>query len=946
MRLFLLALCFPFFVFGQSTQTLAQDRQSKTAARTPAVSAPAEAAAPEEIPADLSGSTEINVKNAEIAAIIRIFSKKTKRNYILDERVKGKVSIYLPGKVSSDEAVKILDSVLSLKGFSAVPIADNLWKVIPAKEAKQSTIPTLTDQMPDSPSAAMVTRLVNLKFIGADEAKQLITPLISADGLLNAYTGTNSLILIDSEDNISRLLKIIESLDVPFSDREMSIIPVKHADALDLATKLGEILGLGTSGQDAGASRSGTDTGLDLIRARLKEAAVNSSTNAANTGRSADGSAGGSAASSTVAARSREPKIVPDERTNSIIVVADEETTARIRALVDQLDSEVDMSGRRYYVYRCKYASAEDLAEVLSGATPSSGSDSSRTLSSQGAGGSDSIFGGAGSGMGSSRGGSTYNRNRDSQSQRTQQRLQNQQRLPGQSRSGASGGGAGGGFNLGEDVSITADPSTNSLIIHADKGEYNKVMDLLKQLDIKRRQVLVEAMLLEVALDAGMSASTQFLGSAGGKDGGVFAKSDFNSNLEALLSDPTQLSNFSVAAASSGTLTLPGDITIPTQTILLSAAQSNSNVNVLSAPTILATDNEPAEIVVGQNVPFLASTSTSGDNLNNTFNQIDRQDVGITLRLTPQISSGDSVRLEIFTEVSNVVASTLASELGPTTTVRTSETSIITKDNQMVVIGGLMADDVNETTTGIPFFKDIPVLGHLFRDSAESHRRTNLLIFITPRIVKDQFDARDTTMERRDQLSEEMRNGEIYPSRDEILYSDNIDKVSEVSSSKSEKMGTIRGPADANSGAAKIVAKDAPIELEISPKLPETKSGAEALGSLSNSASTDAGVYVILELKQKALIDNLPFTVRKKGDKLALLIPMESSAFSKNFFKAGANYSYLAQADQSLNFQAVAVLPSEQETKTFLSDPAIEFYTLSPHEILNLGKGPWLVQGK
>ena len=199
----------------------------------------------EEIAKD--STTEINVKNADIAAIVRIFGRKTKRNYILDDRVKGKVSIYLPGKVSSEESIRILDSVLAYKGFSAVPIGENLWKIVPAKEAKQSTIPTILDSPEGEPSRSMVTRLVQLQYVSADEVRQLVAQLISPDGFLNAYSGTNSLVLIDTEDNIERIIGIIKTLDIPFSDRDMTIIPIKYADAVDIAAKLNDLLNEGQS---------------------------------------------------------------------------------------------------------------------------------------------------------------------------------------------------------------------------------------------------------------------------------------------------------------------------------------------------------------------------------------------------------------------------------------------------------------------------------------------------------------------------------------------------------------------------------------------------------------------------------------------------------------------------------------------------------------------------
>ncbi|RIL11714.1 MAG: type II secretion system protein GspD [Proteobacteria bacterium] len=627
-------------------------------------------------------STEINVKNADIAQIVRIFSKKTKRNFIMDERVKGKVSIYLPGKVSANESIRILDAVLNFKGFTSVPIGQNLWKIVPSKDAKQTTIPTLMEGREGSPTASMVTRLVQLKYVSAEEVKQLISPLASPDGLTNSYAGTNSLIIIDSEENIERLIKIIDTLDVPFSDREMSIIPILNADATELAEKLNEILGEGSKkGGD-----SGTDFGLDLVRARIREAAsaaMAAQRTSTTTGSAGATTVGGSSAAASVngasvGSRAREPKIIPDQRTNSIIVVADEDMTARIRALISKLDSKVDLSGTRFYVYRCKHAKADEIAEVLSGLTGSS----SGTSRGADRGATDLISGGTTTGLG------TSNRNRNTRVRgptSSSSRLGITSRTLGQSLLGNQQQRGTTTANIGENISITADQATNSLIIQASKSDYEKVLELLKQIDIKRRQVLVEAVLLEVTLNQNNTMSAAFITSGGGDDGGVI--SSFNGNqIIGLLNDPASVQDFAIAAASSGSLTIGDALTIPSQSMLLNAVRSNDNVNVLSAPTLLTTDNEEAQIVVGQNVPFLASTATDSDNLNNTFNQIDRQDVGITLRLTPQISSGEAITLKIFTEVSALQS--VDPELGPTTSVRTSETAVITRRSRRALPEG------------------------------------------------------------------------------------------------------------------------------------------------------------------------------------------------------------------------------------------------------------------
>jgi general secretion pathway protein D len=912
----------------------------------PVIAQPRQEEAGEEIAKD--SNTEINVKNAEIASIIRIFSRKLKRNYILDEKVRGKVSIYLPGKVSAEESLRILDSVLALKGFSSVPIGDNIWKIVPSKEARQSTIPTLTESRPDKPTAAVVTRLVNLKYVNSQDIQQILSQLISGDGLVNAYTGTNSLIIIDSEDNIERLVKLVDELDVPFSNREMTIIPIQFADAQDIAQKLQDILG----------ENNRRDGASDLARASIGDPAAAAAPPPVG-GAAPRASAGGK----TVAARGLEPKIIADQRTNSIIVVADGDTTARVRALIAQLDSKLDLSGNKFYVYRCQHANAEEIAQVLSG-----------------------LAGGGGGTTGGTRPGrlsSSSSRSGGLSGSQQRSSMQNQGGAFGSAGAGAGAGGAGGtggaaqqgpmSTQLGENINITADPATNSLIIAASKLDYERIRGLLAQIDVKRRQALVEATLLEVSIDHSIRTSTSFLGSTGGADGGGLIKSDFaNTNsLNTLFKDPSALQGLTLAAASAGSLKLPGGLTIPTQSILISAAQRNNNVNLLSAPTILATDNEEAQIVVGKNVPFLASTSTNATNLNNTFNQVDRQDVGITLRITPQISSRDYVTLKVFTEVSALDESTINSTLGPTTRKRQSETTIIAKDGQMIVTGGLISDDTGETDEGVPYLKDIPVLGHAFKANTQARLQQNLLIFLTPRIVKDQFDARDATIEGRDRLEDVIAAYDVNPSRKAVLENDRIDKVAESVPYEGPKPGTIIPPQKYTNEVAgkttkapkeKFVIVDDPSRgtLDLDAPDGQGKSDVLDLDSLPSSSSPRsslkpdlvtkgaapqaAGTYLVVELARKEDAKrDLPFLMKGSHGIGGLVIPAESSEQAQAFFKARGDYIY-SWNNQNIPVRVRSAYTSEAAAR--LDYPRLaSWYSLSPYEIMNLGKGPWAKKG-
>jgi len=893
--------------------------------------------APTEVSTSGSGSsTEIHVKDADITAIIKIFSKKTKRNYILDERVKGKVSIFLPSKVSDNEATRILDAILALKGFTTVPVGGNIFKVVPSKEAKKTTIPTMTDSSDPNPTATVVTRLVRLNYVSAHDLQSLLSQLVSADGLISAYSRSNSLVLIDYADNIKRIVDIVEAIDIPSSDTDMTIVPVTNADATEIADTIKDILGE-EKGGDSDASSS--SRAVDIIRNRLREAAAVRADGQTGVG---DGNNVGLAAQDTPA------KIIPDQRTNSIILVANEAETTRLRALIARLDSPVNLSSNRFYVYRCQHAKADDLSNVLSGLT--GGGSSSSSTSGTNSSSSDSEFSGLGGLSGGSR-----------SSSRSQNRLNQQQRTPGQPRQ-KTGTASGGTVNFGEDIAITADPATNSLIIAASKTDYEKILSLLKDLDIKRRQVLVEAMLLEVSVNNSRNLGAEFSVSTGGADGGVLASNNLQ-NLTSLFSSPASLANFSLAAASAGTIKLPGGITLPSQAVLLSAAESNENVNVLSAPNILTTDNEEAEIVVGSNVPFISSTSSSQENLNNTFNQVDRQDVGITLRITPQISSGDFVTLNIFNEVSNVNEASANSPLGPTTTLRTSQTTVVTKSGQMIAIGGLMSDTVGDTKSGVPLLKDIPILGQLFTFNANSKRQTNLLIFITPRIIKDQFDARDESIDYRDRLENEIRANKAEPDRSEVLQSPNLDNVADSKRVEGPKPTTIRPAFQKNNltnesdplldsksedritrdtlSGDKILLRARPPLPEL-PKIESAEDNSPKESSPQNLAHQNSQFIILKCISDLSseLTGQLPFSYRQGGN-IGIVVPSISSNRVTNFFAQGSQYGYVLD-NKIIEFEVVGVFNSAEEAHKKTSNNQQAWRSLSPYEIMHLGTGPWI----
>lgn len=915
----------------------------------------------------------LNLEDADIDKLVKAMSKLTRRNYIVDSAVKGKVTVHLPTSVTVEEGLRIFDAVLFSKGFTTVPMGNNVWKVLPAKDAQKSTIPLLF-KSPDNPSDALVTQLIRLKYVAAADMQKLLSQFISKEGVINAYSGTNSLIFIDSAANIERLKELTELLDVPARDQDITIVPILHAEAKDIADKVNEILGEKEEGVQQ--SPRVNQTRDFPIRPR--------------TGNNVGGVTPVSAEGTAIDSRVLPLKIIPDERTNSIIVVADEELTQKVRAIVEQLDSPNDLSGGRFYVYRLKYADSEELADIISSIISGSSSGSS-----------------SGKKEGTKTTGSSLSRSLTGESSRdsAESRMSSAERTANSSRRTSptamfdSRTGEGGGkVNFEGEVSVAADAATNSLVINASRTDYMKVKQLIDELDVKRRQVLVEATILEVGLNNDQGLGIELQGTAGTDSGGVLAQTSFGA-LSNLIANPTALSDLTIAAASTGTITLPGGIVLPSQAFLLTAVSQNSNVNVLSSPTIVTTDNEEAEIIVGENVPFVTSTSTDPSNLGNTFNQVERQDVGITLRITPQISTGDFVTLRIFVEISNVVPTTRNSPNGPTTTIRTTETTVAVKSNQMIVTGGLISDNVTESSRGVPFLKDIPVLGNLFKRDDNSQRRNNLLVFITPRILRDQFDARESTLKYRDQLEQEMTDREITPDRHEVLQSRDLDVVAEALPQGSTLPSSITSPQVISSTAKptspdefaaidrtnariqamaramqgensnnteqgstkqKITGQDSDvIDITVKPKLPGSASNeqpmrnsapqstaplSKATSATTNKASASSHSYVVLREMSRPPEGDSAAGLKAQGQlgTVGLAVMSSQNAGSSTFFEVGKRYNYQTPQGKR-DFVCLGVYPSLDQAAGH--HPVLSrkdsWNEMSLNDLLTLGSGPW-----
>ena len=642
----------------------------------------------------------LDFSDVELPVVIDTISRMTGFNFIYDDRVRGRVTIVSPTEVTIDQAFAVFESVLKVKGFSLVLGPGNTYKIIPIRDVKESSIDTIKDGRPSRNRDRFVTRLVPLRYIDASAITQTIKPLISKDASLVAYAATNTIIVTDSESNIRRLLSILDAIDVESYRQELAVIKIEFADASTLGEQLSEIYGA-----EVGATAGGATAAQRRTRARRRTA--NATPAISEAGSSGVGSA---------------VRILTDERTNSLLVLSSRQQLADIRALVRKLDIPVT-GGGRIHVYYLRHADAEELSETI-----------------------NSLLSGAGGSSG------------------------------GAGRAGAAGGAASvqnlrsAVTPLAEGVTVTADPATNSLVIQASKEAYETLRIVIEKLDVSRPQVLVEALIVEVDvtddLDLGfdvafrlVNGDTDLLFSTGAFaiPGGPASVGLLGSAVRAAAGGESPFSQ-NVATAGNG-----GNLGIG-----INASKTDSDLNIVSAPHILTSDNEEAEIRIGNNIPIVtgrtdaAVGNTDGDLAQSV--SVDRQDIGITLRVTPQISEGDTVRLQIFQELTEVTESQAGDvdDVGVTLTSRKVENTVVVNDGETVVIGGLISESFTDSVSGVPYLKDIPYLGWLFKTKSETLRKINLLIFLTPHIVRSAEDLEQLTIRKRLELEDSIGDDDDF----------------------------------------------------------------------------------------------------------------------------------------------------------------------------------------
>ena len=600
---------------------------------------------------DLDKTISMDFDQVDIKVFIKFISELTGKNFVIDDKVRGRVTVLSPSKISVEEAYKVFESVLEVNGFTTVP-AGKVIKVVPSVEARQKSVELYKAPLfVPRPDDRIITQIVPLLYADSQEVRKLLAPMVSKQGVVIAYEATDMLIITDFQSNIQRLLNIVEEIDIEYFEAGVTVLPVVYASADNLADNISKL--------------------LEVRQKPIK-------------GR-----------------RAGPPlKILPYERTKMLIILADRQNTQMIHELVKTLDQPAPKGAGNIQVVYLENAQAEDLAKVLTG-LPSKAP------------------------------------------------VKGEQPV------------------ISTDVKIVADKATNSLVITAKPDEFEVLEPIIQKLDIPRKQVYVEALIMEVSTTKNISLGVNW-SIADQKnlpnldsDGVVFGGSNPGGGVS-VVNEAGQLSL--PAGLAAGVVAFPitiGGVTFSNLAALINAAQSDDDFNIISTPQLMTLDNEEASVIVAENIPFSTRVDQGTATTDRAIQSFEYRDVGVTLKVTPQINEKRFVKLKIYEEISRVVQESVQTGvdqvvLAPTTRKRTAETNVQVKDGQTVAIAGLIGEDVDSSVSKVPCLGDVPLLGWLFRSESKTTRRTNLLIFLTPYIVATPEEA-DGLYEKKSDLMNKVR---------------------------------------------------------------------------------------------------------------------------------------------------------------------------------------------
>ena len=625
---------------------------------------------------------KINLRDADLTAFINEVADITGKNFAVDPRVRGNVTVISNKALNKNEVYDLFLGVLNVNGVVAIP-SGNTIRLVPDSNVKSSGIPY--DGRQNARGDQIVTRVIWLENTNANDLIPALRPLMPQFAHLSAVGGTNALIVSDRASNIYQLESIIRNLDGT-GQNDIEAISLQSSQAE-------EVIGLLESMSSTGAAK-------DIKGSRVR--------------------------------------IVADNRTNRIIIKGDTATRKRIRQMIEMMDVPAADRLGGLKVFRLKYASAQNLAEILQGLVSGQAVSSSSNANSNSNNNSASNLSSTNNNTGNSSTISTPSINLGGSSNSN-----NQNNIT--------------SFN-GNGVSIIADGSQNALVVKADPQLMREIESAIQQLDTRRQQVLIEAAIIEVE------------GTDADQLGVQWALGDLSSGIGLINFDNIGASLKNVAAGyltggaagagsaiGAGTSLVLGDYregrdgSRKLYGAMIQALKEKTKSNLLSTPSIVTMDNEEAYIVVGENVPFVTGSLSTNGGVANPYTTIERKDVGVTLKVVPHIGEGGTLRLEVEQEVSDVKANKgQAQDL--VTSKRAIKTSILAEHGQTIVLGGLISDNSIYSRQAVPGLGAIPGLGRLFRSDGQSNQKRNLLIFIHPTIVGDSQDIRRISQQRYSQL--------------------------------------------------------------------------------------------------------------------------------------------------------------------------------------------------
>lgn len=623
--------------------------------------------------------------NVEITDVIKAISELTGKNFIIDPGVRGKITIIAPSKITVAEAYKAFLSALAINGFTVVP-SGSFLKVKSGRNAQRDNIETYSGSYYPN-TDQMITRIIHLKHISADQVNKDLRILPSKDGEMNVYQQTNSIIISDWGANIDRVMKIINQLDVPGFDEQLEVVRIRYAKAKDIADLVDKIV---NKGQGTGRGGVGVTGGFGGGAPRF----------------SRPGGSTSQQGNSFFMA-------IPDDRTNSLIIVGNKSGIVRVKKLIGQLDfkpSEADGGG--VFVYYVKNGEAKKIAAVLQGV-----SKDAAPKTTPGAGQPPPFF------------------------------------APPMGMEGADTKSSGAVFS-GE-VKITADESTNSLIITAGKGDYDTVMNLLSKIDIPRDQVFVEAIIMEMSASDGFGFKPSYYNFAS-KNG--IARQSFSGGLKAEdVINPLAGVGTVLGFGSGEEVELTLGTTkqkVPSLIGLINLLKKLTKANILSRPQILAMDNQEALIQVGDKVVTSSTQSTSPQGT--TITTPVMEEALIELKLKPFINpTSKAVRMEIDQSVKQPSAGVATPKAFLDNTqplaTRKIKTFIVVNDGDTAVLGGLIKDRETEDIVKVPLLGDLPILGWLFKSKETTKEKVNMLVFITPKIIRSGDDTKQIISKKMEQ---------------------------------------------------------------------------------------------------------------------------------------------------------------------------------------------------